>query len=591
LFGECIAHETGAAPLDDGPIEAALITLSQELFMETEMLSLASFADPALAADDLLARLAWLRDIVRPRLERFLGYYRNPTTELAAVLPCPMGSSFSMRPFRQYQELGLPARITGFRRAADGAAIATGSIDIQRKEVVIENDIAWRINTLVDFGAGQLPAITSTAADPATQRRLTAVVAAILDASGGVTLLQHLLLHGAISGSAWVHLRPTAALLDRLATPNRGGGPQVETIATDNASTASPVAVGEESLDVARWLCLEVVDAVRLCPLPQVGEGVDAEGGPAYAALVNCMGDGSGTAAIAPATILDRVRSWFGRALSPAGGSQAFSFDLFGATHWQRYVGGVLSAEGPNLLGFVPFFRYENQPDPAAGTRVGPAGSGAVDTGFSDIEPLIALQDELNTRLSDRAYRVTMTSFQMYLGRGIEDFAKRPVGPGQMWATDNVQASIETFGGDVTAPSEDLHISEVRQALDKISGVSPIAAGVIRSKIGNLTSAVALRLTLIALLSRTDRKRAALTRTISAVIRQVLAVLDAAGIVPSAADDRGVDIHWPSALPDSELDQLQEAQMKVALGVPRQVVLSELGYNDLPSNTPVPPTT
>src|SRR6202020_610704 len=92
---------------------------------------------------------------------------------------------------------------------------------------------------------------------------------------------------------------------------------------------------------------------------------------------------------------------------------QAFSFDLFGATHWQRYVGGVLSEEGENLLGFVPFFRYENQPDPAAGAGVGPAGSGAVDTGFSDVEPLIALQDELNTRLSDRAYRVTMTSFRM----------------------------------------------------------------------------------------------------------------------------------------------------------------------------------
>jgi hypothetical protein len=214
-----------------------------------------------------------------------------------------------------------------------------------------------------------------------------------------------------------------------------------------------------------------------------------------------------------------------------------------------------------------------------------------VDTGFSDIEPLIALQDELNTRLSDRANRVTMSSFRMYLGKGIEDFTKRPVGPGQMWATDNVQASVDAFGGDATTPSEDSHISEVRQALDKISGVSPIAAGVIGSKIGNLTSAVALRLTLIALLSRTDRKRAALARTISTAIRQVLAVLDAAGIAASSPEDRGIDIHWPSALPDSALDQLQEAQMKLALGVPRRVVLSELGYDDLPATAAIPATT
>ena len=42
--------------------------------------------------------------------------------------------------------------------------------------------------------------------------------------------------------------------------------------------------------------------------------------------------------------------------------------------------------------------------------------------GQSEIEPLIALQDELNTRLSDRANRVTFQSFKMYLGKGIEHF-------------------------------------------------------------------------------------------------------------------------------------------------------------------------
>jgi hypothetical protein len=547
--------------------------------MEMEPLSLGTFADPALNANDLLARLAWLRDVVRPRLERFLGYYRNPTTELAAILPCPLGTSFSVRPFRQYQELGLPARITGFRRAADGAATATGAIEVQRKEVVIENDLAWRINTLVDFGAGQLPAITSTAADPATQRRLSAAINAVLDASGGVTLLQHLLLQGAIGGSAWIHLRPTTRLLNRLSPQTSGSGPQDPD--ADTTSLASPATPSDTSLDAARWLRLEVVDAVRVCPLPQGEDLCQTQNSPPYAALVKSMGDGSGTTAGQP-SILDRVRSWLGGSLltQPA---QAFSFDLFGPTHWQRYVGGVLTEQGPNLLGFVPFFRYENQPDPAAGTRVGPLGSGAVDTGFSDIEPLVALQDELNTRLSDRAYRVTMTSFRMYLGRGIEDFTKRPVGPGQMWATDNPQASLEAFGGDATTPSEDSHINEIRQALDKISGVSPIAAGVIGSKIGNLTSAVALRLTLIALLSRTDRKRAAMTRTLAAVIRQVLTVLDAAGIVASAPEDRGIDIHWPSPLPESVMDQLQEAQAKVALGVPRQIVLNELGYVDLPA--------
>ena len=40
--------------------------------------------------------------------------------------------------------------------------------------------------------------------------------------------------------------------------------------------------------------------------------------------------------------------------------------------------------------------------------------------GLSDVEPLISLQDELNTRLCDRANRVTMQSFRMWLGKGID---------------------------------------------------------------------------------------------------------------------------------------------------------------------------
>ena len=254
---------------------------------------------------------------------------------------------------------------------------------------------------------------------------------------------------------------------------------------------------------------------------------------------------------------------------------------MIGANWWQRYDQGVLSQEGANPLGFVPMVRYDNGADPVSGTRFGLAGSGAVAVGVGDVEPLIGLQDELNTRLSDRAYRVTMSSFRMYLGKGIEDFTKRPIGPGQMWGTDNPEATIETFGGDAATPSEEAHINEVREALDKISGVSPVAAGLIRGKLGNLTSAVALRLTLIALLARTERKRAVLTQALSAVVRMALAALHKAGVLRAAAEDRGIDVNWPTALPESDMDRLTEAQAKLALGVPRDVILQELGYGEL----------
>ena len=179
-------------------------------------LQLGVFGNDEVNERDLLARLAWLRDVIGPRLERFLGYYRNPTTALAAGLACGAGASFAVRPFRQYQELGLPARITGFRRAADGAANSTGAVDVHRKEVVIENDIGWRVNTMVDFAVGRMPSVTSTAKDDATRTKMTEVIDAILMASGGVMLLQELALQGAIAGSAWVQLCPTEELLERL---------------------------------------------------------------------------------------------------------------------------------------------------------------------------------------------------------------------------------------------------------------------------------------------------------------------------------------------------------------------------------------
>ena len=108
--------------------------------------------------------------------------------------------------------------------------------------------------------------------------------------------------------------------------------------------------------------------------------------------------------------------------------------------------------------------------------------------GLSEVEPLVPLQDELNTRLSDRASRVTMSSFRMYLAKGLDSADRLPVAPGTIWSTDNTEAQVTSFGGDSGTPSEDRHIDEIREAMDKQSGVPPLAAGVVRAKVGNLSS-------------------------------------------------------------------------------------------------------
>jgi hypothetical protein len=235
-------------------------------------------------------------------------------------------------------------------------------------------------------------------------------------------------------------------------------------------------------------------------------------------------------------------------------------------TWWQRYEDRTLIAEGPNILGRLPVVHVQNMALPGSYE------------GLGDVEPLIVLQDELNTRISDRANRVTYQSFKMYLGKGIDDFLERPVGPGQMWSTSNLQASIEEFGSDTGSPSEDAHIEQVRAALDKVSAVTPLAAGLIRGNVGYLTSATALKVLLSGLLARTSKKRMTYGTGIARIVELTLAYLDTVGLLRTAVQDRRIEIHWPSPLPDDEAERLRNAQIKSTLGVPTERILGELGY-------------
>jgi hypothetical protein len=164
------------------------------------------------------------------------------------------------------------------------------------------------------------------------------------------------------------------------------------------------------------------------------------------------------------------------------------------------------------------------------------------------------------------------------LGKGIEGFLDRPVGPGQMWATHNLNASIEEFGHDTGSPSEDAHIAQVREALDKVSGVTPLAAGLAEGHIGQLTSGTALRVVLAGLLARTAKKRLSYGKAVGDIASLVLEYLSAAGVLPTMPADRRVEIDWPNPVPLDESTALANAQIKAGLGVSPEIILAELGY-------------
>jgi hypothetical protein len=499
------------------------------------------FSDARLDAD----YLEWLVDVhsvdIHKHFSKLWDYYANPVVEVAGGTAAERKVSESGRCYVQAQEAGLPFRITGLARTSQlGAFDARAVKDIQRKEVVVENDIAWRVNATADFLFGKPISIVSKAPDGRRRSEIESILKAVFAANGGLGFFQDMAVLGSVYGFVDCLIRPSHRIVEHLASPS--------------FARTSPLT---SVLQLAQSIDLELIEAPRALPILDEDD---------YRAITHYVQH-----FCQKKNAVGKKNSFLSRLLATTG-QRADSrqivtvTEITSAEYWQRYEDKELVAEGQMPWGFLPVVHIQNIAQPY------------YYEGVSDVEPLIPLQDELNTRLSDRANRITFQSFKMYLGKGIEGFEDKPVAPGRMWCTDNPEASIQEFGGDAAAPSEQTHIAEIREALDKTSGVTPVVAGVLKDKLGNLTSAVALRLTFMGMLSKNERKRHTYSEGIRQICRMVLSILDTATIYQSSETERDVDIVFASPLPENVMEKLQEAQIKRELGLPVEQVLRELGY-------------
>ncbi len=488
--------------------------------------------------------LDWLVEEHWPGIQRHFvklwEYYSNPTYEVGRAGASDRKVSEAGRCYVQAQEYGLPSRITGLVRTAGAGMFGARAVnDIQRKEVVIENDIAWRINAAVDFLFGKPVAFVSRSPDGRKRREIERIIKAVFSANGDIGFFQDMAVLGSVYGFVDCIVRP---------------GDEI----TERTSYSTPSTSLEGAVRLAQTIDLELIEAPRALPV------LDENDYRRIGCYVQHFQQRRNS--------LSTKNSFLGRLLGPAGGSdrrQVVSVtEIISAEGWQRYEDKEPVAAGRLPWGFLPVVHVQNVAQPY------------YYEGISDVEPLIPLQDELNTRLSDRASRITFQSFKMYLGKGIEGFEDRPVSPGRMWYTDNPDAHIEEFGGDAATPSEGMHIAEIREAMDKVSGVTPVVAGILKNKVGNLTSAVALRLTMMGTLAKTERKRFTYSEGLKRICRMVLAMLDKAGVYETSKADREIDVVFPSPLPENTMEKLREAQIKRELGVPGEQVLRELGYQD-----------
>lgn len=454
-----------------------------------------------------------------PLLRRLQSYYRNPLT----VHTNSKGKWYSLA-----HEDALPARIKG--RATDPDA---------PREPVIENDIGWRIHTMVDFLFGK-PISIRSATDTPLRSTIESALDTIWERSGGSALLHDAALLAHVYGHIDLVLR-----ID----------PTLSHLPHSSSSLSS-------ALDLFR---IELIDPTRAIPILNQHDYRTLD-----ALFISAPPSTTPSSSFAPSRLLDMITQLklSPNSHKPDSSSNSLNGELILPGLSLSLHSGRASSSHPSLLprATLPIVHIQNTSQPFRYE------------GISEVEPLIPLQDELNTRLSDRASRVTMQSFKMYLAKGIDGFANSPVSPGVVWSTDNPDASISEFGGDSSSPSEDAHIAELREALDKVSAVPPIATGVVKAKIGNLSSANALRITLMGVLSKTARKRVAYAHAITTLNSFILDTLDAHHILPTSLDQRTTRIDWPDPLPIDPEAVLRAAEIKQRLGVPTDRLLKELGY-------------
>lgn len=474
------------------------------------------------------------RSQVLPTLHRLWSYYRNDMEPIAQPGRCA-------RRYRLAQEMGLPPRLT--------QPPTFGQDSANQREIVVDNEIAWRINVLVDFMFGKPVALQSQADDPQLAAIIERVLNHVIECNGGISFFQDAALLGSVYGYVDLLVR-----IDQLPALNRPvmSGPRTGDGSKAPLNSFNP----ERALAFASDIVLEAVEAPRAIP---VLDQTDYRRLSAYLMDYQLQRN-----EVDRSSLVRRLIERDGRPARRQAITQVS--ERWTAQDIEIYHDGRRVLQMTNPLGRLPLVHIQNLAQPF------------FYEGLSEVEPLIPLQDELNIRLSDRANRITMQSFKMYLGKGLENFLERPVGPGQMWMTDNPEAEVQAFGGDGPNPSEDAHIDQIRQAMDKVSSVTAVAAGLLRSRVGNLSSENALRIVMMGLLARTEKKRVTYGQGITRLCEIVLEILDLAGVLPTTPAQRRVQLHWPSPIPENTTQRLHEAEIKLRLGVPQAQVLAELGY-------------
>jgi len=537
-------------------------------------LDLSGLADPHGWFADPEEFLVFVNNYVRShknRLDKLWLYYTDEEMRLCIETK----GTENGRNIVTGQEIGLPYRISGLNYFRNHWSVSPSSsdeakLDLARKEPVTENECGWRADTFVDWLHGERDgtpraSLESEAESEELQKQIIDLLTAVAEGQSEPDWLRQWATQSAVFGFVDVDVRLKEGVeVVREVSKDADGKPVQD--AKGNPVLSGPVlsvtwegeVVAEGDFDTfGKMLDWHIATPQSVVPLVNPLDVAELWG---WALAYNTIKRPFSAAAQNKPFAKSKAEStpWL-EVITP----EVHRVFMKGDDGWEMVSSVLVLSDG------LPVVHKQHKP-----VRGAYAGTGV-------IGPLIPMQDELNIRLSDRSNKITYQSHQQYLGKRVDDFENKPIGPSVMWSVDDAEASIEAIGGNTSDPGADKHIDDVRDGMSRISCIPPIAAGDVKDQLGNLTSGTALRVVLRGLLARLSAQRTVDNRAISQIARITLDIADAIGVLPTEPEDRGVVATWTKTIELDESERLDNSIRKQALGVPREVIWREdLGADD-----------
>ncbi len=225
--------------------------------------------------------------------------------------------------------------------------------------------------------------------------------------------------------------------------------------------------------------------------------------------------------------------------------------ERWSATDLAVLVQGQVVRQGANPYGELPFVHIGNLRPPNSVW------------GVSDLRDVVALNRELNERVSDQADLIRFHADPPVIFKGVDEHSDLTVGPGTVWDIP-LDADVKLLEWSGRAPAVQEHIQTVLRALYEVAETPRTAFG----DSGRILSGVALETELRPIVQKTLRKRvfwtAGLRRRNALILRlaERFGLAEAAEFAPYQSR-----VLWPAMLPQDRAREVADAIALVAAGL------------------------